>query len=963
MAMQYFEHSASSNQRRLRCERLEERRLLAVVTVDTDADLVDFSDGVTSLREAIFATNLVPGADEIRFDFGHDGPATIVLTEGELQITDDLTLTGDGAELLTIDATGNDPTPDENNGDGSRVFAINDEVFNEEIEVVLTSLTLTGGDVQGSGGAIQSGENLKLEDVVITENYATVDGGGLVLGEQALLDRVTINNNTAGRNGGGIRVVSSTEVQIRESTLSGNTAGEDGGGLWAIRGTTTKIYDSTIIRNEAVDAGGGLGFFTDRSTIVRSEIAENAARQGGGIYTRGLSARIEESHIRDNRATESGAGIYSSGRNELLLFETFVHGNRVFGLESTGGGISLHFSEATIQGGQIRDNLAHQGGGIWSESSTLKIDEVQFLSNSAAFGRTGLNARGGAIAAVDSTVQVEESIFAGNGGRAQFGGAIDLRGGVTWIRESIFTQNSASLRDTGGGAIAVARGSDVASLSITAGRFFGNMSSSIGGALVIYEGANVAIDASQFNNNQTFGGDGGAIALVEGSHLSITDTEFGNNQARRNGGAIYAAGSLKLEHSFLNDNQAEDSGGGLYALLDSASSNIQILSSTLFRNRTGDGHGGGVYIANQAGIVELTNSTVAENHARLDGGGIYFTSSAPVNLVQSRSTGNRNPVAPTNHIRHSTIAHNQADEGSGNGITKRIADVHLTHTIVFANEGNDFSGDLAAISGDDQPFVADYSILGTVAPETPLLANNTFLGVNPGLRGPQQIEHHPGLVFVPTFEIAIDAGDPNLQPGTEGLPEFDQRGVPFTRVAQGRIDIGAYEVQTNQGLFYGDTDNDGDVDGADFLAILRGLGSRRGTSLATGDLTGNRTVDGNDIAVWANTFGDRRRPRRATATESTDSESSLARQAIDIAIVENFQRESYTPVARRSAFRQEHTQQVEIAPRVVDLVWQRADPPHTGEHLSKPVIARGAGPEDLEPLSAAEAIDTYFSSE
>jgi hypothetical protein len=51
--------------RRLRVEPLEDRRVLAVVTVETLADTVDFNDGVTSLREAVFATNLVGGADMI----------------------------------------------------------------------------------------------------------------------------------------------------------------------------------------------------------------------------------------------------------------------------------------------------------------------------------------------------------------------------------------------------------------------------------------------------------------------------------------------------------------------------------------------------------------------------------------------------------------------------------------------------------------------------------------------------------------------------------------------------------------------------------------------------------------------------------------------------------------------------------------------------------------------------------
>ena len=76
--------------RRLHSEALEARHLLAVMTVDTELDVVDPDDGLTSLREAISATNAMPDADEIVFDFGHDGPATILLEHGELAITDAL---------------------------------------------------------------------------------------------------------------------------------------------------------------------------------------------------------------------------------------------------------------------------------------------------------------------------------------------------------------------------------------------------------------------------------------------------------------------------------------------------------------------------------------------------------------------------------------------------------------------------------------------------------------------------------------------------------------------------------------------------------------------------------------------------------------------------------------------------------------------------------------------------------
>ena len=92
----------------LRLEPLEERRLLSI-TVNT---LADENDGIgvggISLRDAIAAANAAPGAETIDFDpaLTADGPATILLTHGELKITDDLTITGPGADLLSIDASG-----------------------------------------------------------------------------------------------------------------------------------------------------------------------------------------------------------------------------------------------------------------------------------------------------------------------------------------------------------------------------------------------------------------------------------------------------------------------------------------------------------------------------------------------------------------------------------------------------------------------------------------------------------------------------------------------------------------------------------------------------------------------------------------------------------------------------------------------------------------------------------------
>src|SRR5262249_5755883 len=155
-----------TSQRRLRFEPLEERRLLSI-TVNT---LLDTSDGTangTSLREALLTA---PQNETIVFAPELNG-GTIKLVLGQLSISRNVTINGPGADLLTIDASGNDKQPELQNGAGSRVFNINGP---PNSIVNIRGLTLTGGDVGGQGGGIfDTNAVLNLAGMNIKNNFAT----------------------------------------------------------------------------------------------------------------------------------------------------------------------------------------------------------------------------------------------------------------------------------------------------------------------------------------------------------------------------------------------------------------------------------------------------------------------------------------------------------------------------------------------------------------------------------------------------------------------------------------------------------------------------------------------------------------------------------------------------------------------------------------------------------------------
>lgn len=258
----------------------------ATLTVTKTADTSDgVCDADCSLREAIAAAAI--SGDEIVFSTLFDAPQ-IINVNGQLTISKNLTVTGKGANLLTIRNTAAASF-------SSRVFLINFGTVNliNFGTVNLSGMTITGGNTTDIGGGIWvfNGQTITLTGVHVTGNTASY--GGIFVNRSVTLNLInsTVSNNTANGSNGfiGGGIVTLGRLNITNSTISGNRApncfSNCGGGIYKFNEDTITITDSTITDNEAAgtNSAGGIFIQSGTTTVRYSIIAANRKNTRHGV--------------------------------------------------------------------------------------------------------------------------------------------------------------------------------------------------------------------------------------------------------------------------------------------------------------------------------------------------------------------------------------------------------------------------------------------------------------------------------------------------------------------------------------------------------------------------------------------------------------------------------------------------------------------------------------------------------
>jgi hypothetical protein len=118
-----------------------------------------------------------------------------------------------------------------------------------------------------------------------------------------------------------------------------------------------------------------------------------------------------------------------------------------------------------------------------------------------------------------------------------------------------------------------------------------------------------------------------------------------------------------------------------------------------------------------------------------------------------------------------------------------------------------------------------------------------------------------------TLTHALLSGSPAIEAGVvavagaNGIPLFDQRGTPFSRVVNydnaggARVDIGAVEMVAPGPALPGDYNLNQSVDAGDYVLWRKTTGGSVTQAYAGADGDGNTVINEGDYAVWRSYFG------------------------------------------------------------------------------------------------------------
>ena len=314
----------------------------------------------------------------------------------------------------------------------------------------LNNVDITDNNVelQGGGIYINSGQ-VNFDGGEISRNDAPEQGtfqgqgGGVYLNAgnaQLNLNDVEIMANRAGQQGGGI-YVNAGLVNSSEVTISNNLVRNQGGGLYLSSGGEFNAITTDFINNQTVtpvvgtggpptvdEQRGGAAFIEGTLNLTQSEVRNNLAFNGGGIFVAGTgTAAISDSSFTSNRAVNAGGAINTSTQGTTTIDRSLIRMNDA----QRGGGVNSE-GTTTISDSTISGNTAFFDGSAAradnDNGNTNALIEIirSTIADNEVTGTTNRNV----IDANDATVTIQSSLLSRN---------LDINGNIALLDSDIIS--------------------------------------------------------------------------------------------------------------------------------------------------------------------------------------------------------------------------------------------------------------------------------------------------------------------------------------------------------------------------------------------------------------------------------------------------------------------------------------------------------------------------------------------
>jgi predicted outer membrane repeat protein len=379
--------------------------LLYAVAIPAHATTITVTNtndsGPGSLRQALRDAN---DGDTINFAV----TGTVTLTSGGLPINKNITISGPGADQLSIDGNQTILVFGVFSGNAATICGLT--VRNAQFGVLNEgTLTVSNSAVSGNSevGLFNEGV-LTASNCVISDN----SGDGLYNGHAILnvSDCIINGNSYSGiynynshgpsssvkhgndrRDASKIDGPSPGDLTIANSIISDNSEH----GIYNDGGYVTILNSRLTGNSDGQDSGGGAiksgSFKTPGSvTVFNSTISGNSASgDGGGIYADYTGVTVVNSTISGNSAEYIGGGI-SSGWGVMIVNST-ISGNST-GDPDYGYGGGVHSPTVTITNSTVSGNSAATCGGICGE--TIEIGNTILNANAAGSIDGSVTSRG-----------------------------------------------------------------------------------------------------------------------------------------------------------------------------------------------------------------------------------------------------------------------------------------------------------------------------------------------------------------------------------------------------------------------------------------------------------------------------------------------------------------------------------------------------------------------------------------